>query len=136
MQIELASNWEEIVGVKLCQYVLPQKIVFGKDQRTEGTLYLMVFGGAFAMEVENNKLKILQKVNAFFGYEALDKIKIMQNNNPENFLITKNIDDNQKKNLVSENQKNYINEMLNDVENENLRLRLENLGKAVLNNKK
>ena len=81
MQIELAANWEEIVGAKLFQYVLPLKISFNKDERTNGTLHLMVFGGAFAMETENNKLKILQKVNSFFGYEAISKIKILQNNN-------------------------------------------------------
>ena len=136
MQVELASNWEEIVGENLCRYVLPQKISFNKDERTEGTLYLMVYGGAFAMEVENNKLKILQKVNAFFGYEAVGKIKILQNNNPENFLINKNVYDKPKKNLVSENEQTYIDGVLNGIENENLRLKLNLLGQAVFNNKK
>lgn len=136
IQIELMENWDEIVGEKLCRYVLPQKVSFNKDERTNGTLFLMVFGGAYAMEVENNKLNILQKINSFFGYEALNKIKIMQNNNIENFLGVKNVADNLKKNLVSENEKNYINEMLCDIENENLRLKLESLGKAVLSNKK
>ncbi len=136
MQVELASNWEEIVGENLCRYVLPQKISFNKDERTGGTLYLMVYGGAFAMEVENNKLKILQKVNAFFGYEAISKIKILQNNNPENFLINKNVYDKPKKNLVSENEQTYINGVLNGIENENLRLKLNLLGQAVFNNKK
>ena len=136
MQIELAAKWEEIVGEKLCSYVLPQKISFTKDERTNGTLHLMVFGGAFAMEIENNKLKILQKVNSFFGYEAINKIKILQNNNPENFLQKKNVYDKPKKNLVSENEKTYISEVLNGIEDENLRLRLENLGYAVLKNNK
>ena len=133
MQIELAANWEEVVGEKLFQYVLPLKISFNKDERTNGTLHLMVFGGAFAMETENNKLKILQKVNAFFGYEAISKIKILQNNNPENFLNKKNVYDKPKKILVSENETTYINEALDGIENERLRSRLEKLGHAVLN---
>ena len=91
MLIELMESWEDIVGQKLSNYALPQKISFAKDERTNGTLFLMVFGGAFAMEIESNKLKILQKVNSFFGYEALSKIKILQNNNPENFLFPENI---------------------------------------------
>lgn len=136
MQIELLSNWEEIVGENLSCYVLPQKISFAKDERTNGTLFLLVFGGAFAMEIENKKLQILQKINAFFGYEALSKIKIMQNNNPQNFLIGKNIPDKPKKNLVSEKEKTYIDELIKDVDDENLRLKLANLGRAIFNRDK
>lgn len=136
MQIELISNWEEIVGEKLAEYVLPQKISFVKDERVCGTLVLLVLSGAFAMEVESNKLKILQKVNAFFGYEALNKIKIIQTSNPENFLKTKNVYDKPKKNLVSEKQKTYINELTESIDNESLRLKLEKIGCEILNNKK
>lgn len=132
MQIELATNWEEIIGPVLYQYVLPYKIYFSKDERTNGVLTLVAFGGAFALEAENKKNKILQKVNAFFGYEALNKIKIIQNNSPENFLVEKNVSDKLKKNLVSESEETYINEMLEGVENEKLRHRLKSLGKAVL----
>ena len=136
MQIELISNWEEIVGERLAEYVLPQKISFVKDERVGGTLVLLVLSGAFAMEVESNKLKILQKVNAFFGYEALNKIKIIQTSNPENFLKTKNVYDKPKKNLVSEKQKTYINELTESIDNESLRLKLEKIGCEILNNKK
>lgn len=136
MQIELISNWEEIVGEKLAEYVLPQKISFVKDERVGGTLVLLVLSGAFAMEVESKKLKILQKVNAFFGYEALNKIKIIQTSNPENFLKTKNVYDKPKKNLVSEKQKTYINELTESIDNESLRLKLEEIGREILKDKK
>jgi hypothetical protein len=136
MQIELISNWEEIVGERLAEYVLPQKISFVKDERVGGTLVLLVLSGAFAMEVESNKLKILQKVNAFFGYEALNKIKIIQTSNPENFLKTKNVYDKPKKNRVSEKHKTYINELTERIDNESLRLKLEKIGCVILNNEK
>lgn len=136
MLIELLSNWEEIAGENLSSYVLPQKISFAKDERSDGTLFLMVFGGAFAMEVENKKQQILQKVNTFFGYEALSKIKIMQNNNLQNFLINKNVSDKPKKSLVSQKEETYIDELIKDIDDENLRLRLANLGRAVFNQEK
>lgn len=132
MLIELMSSWEEIAGESLSRYVLPQKISFTKDDRTDGTIFLMVFGGAFAMEVENKKKQILQKINTFFGYEALSKIKIIQNNNPQNFLINKNVSDKPKKNLVSEKEETYIDELIKDVDDETLRSKLANLGRAVL----
>lgn len=136
MQVELMENWEEIVGEKLAEYVLPQKISFPKDERSGGTLFLLVFGGAFALEVEGKKVGILQKVNAFFGYEALSKIKILQNSGPENFLTDKNVYDKPKKNLVSEKQKTYINELTKGVKNESLRLKLERIGCEIFNDEK
>ena len=77
-----------------------------------------------------------QKINTFFGYNAVAKLKIIQNNSPENFLITKKPIDNVKKILVSEEEQNYITEIIKDVDNNNLREHLENLGKAVFSNKK
>ena len=67
---------------------------------------------------------------------AVSRGKILQNNNPENFLINKNVYDKPKKNLVSENEQTYIDGVLNGIENENLRLKLNLLGQAVFNNKK
>ena len=135
MQIELAANWEEIVGSDLAKYVLVQKISFEKDERTNGTLVLLVLGGAFALEVENKKAAILQKINTFFGYEALNKIKIKQTADSGNFLLDKNVYDKPKKNLVSEKQKTYITELTDGINNESLRLKLERIGCEILANK-
>jgi len=136
MQLELAENWEEIIGADLAKYALVQKISFNKDERTNGTLVLLVLGGAFALEIENKKAVILQKINTFFGYEALTKIKIKQTADSDNFLLNKNVYDKPKKSLVSEEQKTYITELTEGVNNESLRLRLERIGYAILNNKK
>ena len=134
--MEILSGWTGIVGDQLSQFTLPQKISFKKNERTNGILELLVLSGAFALEVKQREPQILEKINTFFGYEAITKLKIIQNSCPENFLISQNPIDNMKNFLVSKEEQNYITEIVKDVENKDLRQHLENLGKAVFGHKK
>ena len=63
-------------------------------------------------------------------------MKICQSGCPEKFLIDKIPIDNMKKNLVSKEEQNYITEIVKDIDNSDLRQKLENLGKAVFSSKK
>lgn len=136
LEMEILSDWTAIVGEELAQYSLPQKISFRKDERSNGTLELLVLSGAFALEIQHRESQILNKINAYFGYDAVAKLKIIQNSCPENFLFTKKPIDNVKKNLVSSEEHNYITEIIKDVDNNELRRHLEILGEAVLGSKK
>lgn len=136
MEIEILSSWTSIVGEDLAQYSLPQKIFFRKNERSDGTLELLVLSGAFAMEIKQRESQILDKINTYFGYKVVSKLKIVQNSCPENFLIDKKPIDNMKKNLVSKEEQNYITEIVKDIDNSDLRQKLENLGKAVFSSKK
>ena len=136
MEIEILSGWTSIVGEDLAQYSLPQKISFRKNERSDGTLELLVLSGAFAMEIKQREPQILDKINTYFGYNAVSKLKIVQNSCPENFLIDKKPIDNMKKNLVSKEEQNYITEIVKDIDSSDLRQKLENLGKAVFSSKK
>ena len=136
LEMEILSDWTAIVGEALAQYSLPQKISFRKDERSNGTLELLVLSGAFALEIQHRESQILNKINAYFGYDAVAKLKIIQNSCPENFLFTKKPIDNVKKNLVSPEEHNYITEIIKDVDNNELRRHLEILGEAVLGSKK
>lgn len=136
MEIEILSGWTSIVGEDLAQYSLPQKISFRKNERSDGTLELLVLSGAFAMEIKQREPQILDKINTYFGYKAVSKLKIVQNSCPEIFLIDKKPIDNMKKNLVSKEEQNYITEIVKDIDSSDLRQKLENLGKAVFSSKK
>ena len=136
LEMEILSDWTAIVGEELAQYSLPQKISFRKDERSNGTLELLVLSGAFALEIQHRESQILNKINAYFGYDAVAKLKIIQNSCPENFLFTKKPIYNLKKNLVSPEEHNYITEIIKDVDNNELRRHLEILGEAVLGSKK
>ena len=135
LEIELLANWSNIVGKTLAQYSLPQKIRFHKNERSDGSLELVVLSGAFALEIKQREKQILEKINTYFGYSAVSKLKIIQNSCPENFLLTKKPIDNVKNFLVSETEQTYITELVKDIHSDKLRETLNNLGKAVFGNK-
>ena len=129
--IELLSSWETIVGKNLAQYSLPQKLVFPKNERSNGCLTIMVPTGAFAMEIKQNEAKIITQINTFFGYPAVTKIKILQNGNSEDFLIKKKPINKVKKTVVTAEEESYITELVKDIERDDLREAVERLGRAV-----
>ncbi len=131
MLLELLRNWNDIVGEPLAQYTLPQKISFKRDERQNGTLILLTLSGAFAMEVKQREPQILQKVNVFFGYPAISTLKIMQTAQIEDFNFAKKPIENSKKTVVSAAQENYITELTQDIQNDELRAVLQNLGKSI-----
>lgn len=135
MEIELLANWSDIVGETLAKYSLPQKIRFNKNERSNGLIELVVLSGAFALEIKQREKQILEKINTYFGYSAVSKLKIIQNSSPENFLLNKKPIDNVKNFLVSETEQTYITELVKDIHSDKLRETLNNLGKAVLGRK-
>lgn len=134
--LELLNSWRQIVGEDISSYCLPQNITFSKDKRTDGCLHINVLSGAFAMEIQQRQPEIIEKINSFFGYPAINKIKISQTGNPENFLVDKKKIDKVKKNVVSACEESYITELTKDINNDELRQVLESIGRTVFARKK
>lgn len=76
--VDILENWVEILGPDLSQGVVPLKLTFSKDSRTHGTLHVKSAGGAFAMLFEHQKARVIQRINAYFGYPAVSQIRIEQ----------------------------------------------------------
>lgn len=83
VETDIITNWAEIAGSQLAQYSFPQKIVFPRDKKNNGCLYLSVPTGAFAVEIQHREKYILDKINTYFGYNAVSSLKILQNNELE-----------------------------------------------------
>ena len=77
-EVDILGSWPEIIGEDLACGVSPEKLVFDKDKRTGGTLYVKSAGGAFAMLFEFQKQQVIERINGFFGYPAVVNIKIKQ----------------------------------------------------------
>ena len=80
VEADIILNWGEIVGEKLAKFCFPQRIDFQKEKKNNGCLHLEVHSGAFAVEIQHREKYILNKINTYFGYNAVSTIKIMQNN--------------------------------------------------------
>lgn len=131
MQIELLTLWASVVGENMAQYSLPQKLTFPKDSHSEGCLTIMVPSGAFAMEIAQNEQKIIDKINVYFGYPAVNKIRILQNGTLQDFLLKKKPIDKVKKNVVTDEEESYITELTKDIKQPELRKTVAELGRAI-----
>jgi len=74
----IVTKWPEIVGENVARHTQPEKIVFSRDGATGGTLHLKTDSGAFAMELQHQEPQIVERINTFFGYRAVVRIKLIQ----------------------------------------------------------
>lgn len=136
IEVDIITNWNKIVGEELAKSTIPQKINFIKDQRSNGTLHIETISGAFALELQHKEKIVIEKINTYFGYNAVSKLKITQNPSLfETFFDVKE-QQNPKINLVTKEEENYINEMTKDLESPKLKEALTRLGHNVVNKTK
>ena len=114
----IVDNWTKMVGKEVSDASYPVTIKIGKEM-IDGTLVLNVIHGK-ELEIEYNKQTILEKINSFFGYKIIDKVKL--NIVQEKKIKTK------EKNIASLNYK--FKEKLENLKNDNLKKSLNKLVKA------
>jgi hypothetical protein len=81
VQSAVVSRWGEIVGPRYAGVSAPESIKFPHGQRTGGTLSLVV-RGAHATMMQHIAPEIVERVNRFFGYEAIVRVQIRQGDVP------------------------------------------------------
>jgi hypothetical protein len=74
----IALEWPRIVGESLAKVTLPERISYPKRDRRSGTLYLKVAGGSFATELIHFEPQLIERINRYFGYQAVSQVRIVQ----------------------------------------------------------
>lgn len=77
VQSSVVSRWDEIVGPRYAKVSLPESIRFPMGKKSEGTLELVVESGHAPM-MQHVIPEIIDRVNRFFGYAAVAKVRIRQ----------------------------------------------------------
>lgn len=77
VQGAVVSRWPEIVGERYARVSTPESIRFPAGKKAGGTLTLLV-EGAHAPLMQHLAPTITERVNRFFGYEAVVKIAFRQ----------------------------------------------------------
>ena len=77
VQSSVVSRWDEIVGVRYAAVTAPEAIRFPIGKKSDGTLELTV-EGAHATMIQHVIPEIIERVNRFFGYSAVVRIKVRQ----------------------------------------------------------
>ena len=77
VQSSIVSRWQEIVGARYAAVSAPESIRFPPGKKSAGTLTLVV-EGAHAPMLQHVAPAIQERVNQFFGYEAVARVAIRQ----------------------------------------------------------
>lgn len=73
----IIEKWPEIAGDLIGRHSVPDRIRFPKDRSKPGTLYIVLANGALATEVIHFEPVLLERINRFFGFRAVDTLKII-----------------------------------------------------------
>jgi len=77
VQSSVVTRWPEIVGPQHARICAPEAIRFPPGEKNEGTLHLVVVP-AHAPLIQHVIPEIIDRVNRFFGYNAVVKVKLRQ----------------------------------------------------------
>ena len=112
---EALSNWKYLVGEELCKCCYP-KTFKSSNKFGVSTLVIMVKRG-HEVDIEYSKKDILNKMNAYFGYEVVEKLKFIsfddeQKVSPKLEINEKNVTINRYKDKISDVKNEKIKQSL------------------------
>lgn len=76
-QADVLLRWAEIAGEALAPTCRPVKVRYGSNRQLGATLVVSAHG-ARAPEVEHLAPRIIERVNQFYGYRAIARVRIVQ----------------------------------------------------------
>ena len=77
VQSSVVTRWPEIVGERHARVCAPESIRFPPGEKSEGILQLVVVP-AHAPLISHVIPEIIERVNRFFGYNAVARVKLRQ----------------------------------------------------------
>ena len=77
VQSSVVTRWPEIVGPHHSRVCMPEAIRFPPGEKSEGILQLVVLS-AHAPLIQQVIPEIIMRVNRFFGYNAVARVKLRQ----------------------------------------------------------
>lgn len=82
ISVELVQCWSEIVGERLAGSTRPEKLAWPRrrheDDPFEPAALVIACEGAAALRLQHETAEIISRVNAFLGFVAVGRIKIVQ----------------------------------------------------------
>ena len=76
LHFEIIKNWKNIIGEKMLKDVTPLKI---KKINSENILTINV-NKSVMMEIEYSRDQIVERINSYLGFNAINKIQILSKN--------------------------------------------------------
>lgn len=82
----LITDWARIAGAELAQYTMPDKLkwprgadaAFEEEGERRGATLILRVDPARALDVEYRARQIMERINGYFGYRAVETIRLVQ----------------------------------------------------------
>ena len=126
------SKWIDIAGSYFAEYSEPKNISRLPDYENEtgDTIYKnylnVSVAPAAALEFQHFKDTILEKINSYFGYKAIVDLRIQQN-----YILTNSNSKHMNNRKLTESEMGKISENLHQINNDDLKKSLIDLGKNI-----
>lgn len=134
LSLGLVQSWEEIVGARLCRLTRPERIAWPRrmheDDPFEPATLIIACEGRAALHLQHETGEVIERVNAFLGFAAIGRIKIVQK--PVAVAAKPAI----RQRALSDAETSRIESMVSEVEDEGLRDALARLGRSILAEKR
>jgi hypothetical protein len=122
----ILTDWKIIAGEYLAAHSQPEQIAYSKGNDS-GSLHLRIDSGSMATEMQHLQPLLIERINSYFGFKAIDRIKVTQGPLP----TKKNKQQWSPRNLDFE-EESKLAQSLMDVQDDDLREVLKVLGRAVI----
>jgi hypothetical protein len=135
ISIGLVQSWEEIAGPRLARHSRPEKIQWPRrlheDDPFEPALLVIACEGMAALHLQHEAGEVINRVNAFLGFNAVGRIKILQKP-----VLSAKTRPKPVARPLDEAEKARLARTVGKIEDEGLRASLERLGATILGQKK
>ena len=113
---ETLNNWKYIVGEKLFKICYPKS--FKNSNRFGVSTLLVMVKRGHEVDMEYSKKEIMDKMNSFFGFTVVEKLKFISFDNDQNIL--------------SSNEENEINVTINKYQSKINNIRNDKIKKSLI----
>ncbi len=131
MRLDLIKIWPEIVGEQFADQTRPEKIKWPRrsheDDPFKPAQLIVACEPSVALFFQHEEASILERLNVFFGFQAVDRIRILQKP-----VMGAERQQTSVEKPISKAQREKIGFMLAKVEDPDLRETLARLGKGVI----
>lgn len=129
MSVALVQSWEEIAGPRLAATSRPEKIQWmrrgDENDPYEPAVLIVACEGLAALHLQHETTEIIERVNAFLGFAAVGRIRIVQK------PVRQAGPNKPRLRALSGDEKAKIGKTVAGIEDADLRASLERLGASV-----
>ncbi|MBG6162281.1 MAG: DciA family protein [Roseibium album] len=132
--VDIVTAWPDIVGERYGTRVLPDKLIWPRqpelsdpEKPPQPATLVVHTDGATAMMLSHDSAQVIERINTFYGWAAIGRIKILQKP-----VRTKQAEQPKPLRSLTEREEEKLDKSLEGVENDRLREALKKLGAQVI----